>query len=280
MRCFFILLVFIVPIFAKVINFSPLPMDKAPALFAQYSPMLKYLEKETGYQFKLHFSESYDDIIEKFKKGELDLIELGPLPYIRLKEKYNDAHAFLTFLSSKGKDSYTCEILTTDKNIKSLKDINEDVDIKLTRKVSTCGYLMSEIVLRKSGKSLENLNYDYVGTHTNVLLELLIKESTVGTAKSTIADRYTHFNFTKLASSPAIPGFAFIANKKTILDEDIKNIQQALLKLRPLENKNDQNFVSRWSDNVKYGAQITKKDAYKDIFDALKLVKVPQKSSK
>jgi len=32
-------------IFARVINFSPLPMDKAPKLFIQYKPLLNILKK-------------------------------------------------------------------------------------------------------------------------------------------------------------------------------------------------------------------------------------------
>lgn len=266
------------PIFARVINFSPLPMDKAPKLFIQYAPLLKYLEEETGYKFKFNYSDNYVEIIEKFKNGQLDIIELGPLPYVKLKQNFNDAYAFLTFLSNKGKDSYTCEFLSTDKDIKSLKDINKDVNIKLTRKISTCGYLMSEFILKKNGKSLENLHYDYVGTHSNVLLELLLKENTAGTAKSTIVNKYKHFDFTKLASSPPIPGFAFVANKKIITQEEINNIQKALLKLHPLENSEDNKFVMNWSENTKYGCKVTKKNAYKDIFDAIKLIKIPKKS--
>lgn len=267
-------------IFARVINFSPLPVDKAPKLFVEYEPLLKYLEQETGYKFKFNYSKNYVEIIEKFESGQLDIIELGPLPYVKLKEKYTDAYAFLTFLSKKGKDSYTCEFVSTDKNIKSIQDINKDVNIKLTRKLSTCGYLMSEFILQNSGKSLKNLNYEYVGAHTKVLLDLLLEENTAGTAKSTIVDKYEHFNFTKLGSSPSIPGFAFVANKKTISNEEIKNIQKALLKLHPLENKEDKKFVSNWSENTKYGCRVTKKHAYKEIFDAIKLIKIPRKSKK
>lgn len=278
MKYIFIFLFLFSPIFARVINFSPLPMDKAPKLVMQYTPLLKYLEEETGYEFKFNYSEDYVEIIEKFKNGQLELIELGSLPYVELKKDFDDAYAFLTFLSNTGKDSYTCEFLSLDKNIKSLKDLNKDVDIKLTRKISTCGYLMSEYILKQNGQSLENLNYDYVGTHSNVLLELLLKEHTAGTAKSTVVHKYRHFNFKKLANSPPIPGFAFVANKKIITQEEINNIQKALLKLHPLENNEDKKFVSSWSENTKYGAQITKENTYKEIFEAIKLIKIPEKS--
>ncbi len=278
---------FLLPLFllllslnAKVINFSPLPMDKAPKLFIQYSPLLEYLEKETGYEFKFNYSTNYSDIIEKFKKGELDIIELGPLPFVKLKERYEDANAFLTFLTKNGKDSYTCEFLTTDASIKSLSDIDKNTDIKLTRKISSCGYLMSEFMLREHGKSLENLNYEYVGTHSSVLLSLLLEGKTAGSAKSTVVYKYKHFDFKTLESSPPIPGFAFVANMKTISTTQIEKIQNALLKLKPLEDTNDKNFVLNWSENIKYGCVKTKKDSYADIFKALKTIKIPEVDKK
>ena len=277
---FTILFIFLFSLHAKVINFSPLPMDKAPKLFIQYTPMLEYLEKETGMKFKFNYSSNYDEIIEKFKKGELDIIELGPLPFVKLKDKYTDANAFLTFLTKNGEDSYTCEFLTTDKNIKTLNDINTDINIKLTRKISTCGYLMSEFMLRENGKSLERLNYEYIGIHSNVLLALLLEDKTAGSAKSTIVNKYKHFDFHTLKSSPPIPGFAFVANMKTISNKQIEKIQEALLKLKPLENKKDKNFVLNWSENTKYGCVKTQKDSYKDIFKALETIAIPKEDKK
>jgi len=281
MRLLFILLFFpTIYLNAQVINFAPLPMDKAPKLFIQYAPMLEYLEKETGYEFKFNYFSNYNEVIEKFKEGKLDILELGPLPYVRLKESYKEANAFLTFLTKNGEDSYTCEFLTTDKKIKSLVDIDKNVDIKLTRKLSTCGYLMSELMLRQNGKTLEKLNYEYVGTHSNVLLSLLLKENRAGSAKSTIVNKYKHFNFTKLKSSPPIPGFAFVSNGKTISNKKIQKIQEALLKLQPLDNKRDKVFVSGWSENIKYGSIRTKDDSYAGIFDALKTIKIPNEDKK
>lgn len=254
-------------------------MDKAPKLLLQYSPMLEYLEKETGNSYNFVFSANYDEIIKNFQDGKIDIIELGPLPFVKLKQEYAYAQPFLTFLTKEGEASYTCEMLTTDKNIKSISDIDEKVHINLTRRISTCGYLMSEFILRNNGKTLKNLDYEYVGAHSTVLLHTLLEVMSVGCAKSTVLNKYKSFNFYTLASSPKIPGFAFIANQKTINQKDIDKIRNAILKLKPLENDKDMNFTKTWGENIKYGAVLTEENAYEDIINALKIIDIPTDDS-
>ncbi len=278
MKILLSLFVFIITLQAKVITFSPLPMDKAPKLFVQYNAMLKYLEKETGYKFKFIYSTSYEELIKNFEEGKIDIIELGALPYVRLKEQFKDSYPFLTFNSSNGKPYYTCDLVTTENNINSFADISNKVDVILTRSLSTCGYLMSEYIMRENSLTLENFHYQYIGTHSNVLLKVLLEKNTIGTVKSTVLDKYTQFDFKTLAQSPNIPGFSFIANKNTTVEGQIKNIQKAILKLHPLDNLKDEDIVSQWSNNTKFGAVKTDEKIYDVVYKALKTIQVPKEN--
>ena len=279
MRIFIILSFFIIGLCAKVITFSPLPMDKAPQVYAQYNEMLQYLEKQTGYKFKFIYSSSYKELIKNFKEGKIDVIELGALPYVKLKEHYDQAHPFLTFNSKYGKPYYTCDVITTEKNIDKFSDISHKNDVVLTRSLSTCGYLMSEYIMNENKESLEKFHYYYVGTHSNVLLEILLRDNTIGTLKSTVLDKYNQFKFKTIAKSPNIPGFAFIANRNTIEMKEIKSIKKAILRLDPLHNSNDKEIVSNWSINTKYGAVKTEAKAYDIVIQSLKKIQI-QKENK
>jgi len=275
LRYLFALVITVISIFADTIKFSPLPMDKSSKIFLQYTDMLKYLEKETPYKFEFVYSSSYEELINNFKKGKIDIIELGPLPFVKLKENYKYADPFLTFKSKNGKASYSCDILTTDSDMENLNYFfveNKDKQIVLTRKLSTCGYLMSEYIFNSYQQTLEDFDYSYVGTHSNVLLDLLLTKDSIGTVKSTVANKYKHFNFKKIAQSPDIPGFAFIANRKKITEVQISAIQRAITKLDPLNNNNDKKTVLKWSTNTKYGAIKTKKDAYDIVYKAIEKI--------
>lgn len=280
MRYIFILIVFLYSANAKVINFSPLPMDKAPKLLIQYNEMLEYLEKETGYKYNFVYSASYKELIKNFKDGKIDIIELGALPYLKLKETFKEAEPFLTFNSRTGKSHYTCDVVTTSPQINSLKDIESTTKIALTRNLSTCGYLMSEFMMQNNNKTLKDFNYQYVGTHSNVLLNVLLNYNTIGTVKSTILNKYQQFEFKVLAQSINIPGFAFISNKNTLSHKEVAKIKKAILKVKPLENKKDQELVLNWSANTKYGAVSTELSSYLDIENAMNEIVIPKRIEK
>jgi len=276
---FVLILVFLVVCLygqTKVINFSPLPMDKAPKLFIQYDLMLKYLQKETNIKFNFIYSSSYKELIRNFQDGKIDVIELGALPYVKLKQNFKQAEPFLTFNSKSGNPYYTCNLITKEKNINSFSDILNTNEVILTKSLSTCGYLMSELIMQKNNKTLKNFNYQYVGTHSNVLLKLLLDENSIGTVKSTVLNKYDQFKFKNLAKSPNIPGFAFIYNMNNLNKEDIKKIQKAILKLDPKNNKKDKQLMSKWSYNTKYGAVKTDIKAYDIVYETMKNIKIPK----
>ena len=277
MKLLFILFTFITLLNARVITFSPLSMDKSPKLFLSYKPLLKYLEKETGYKFKYYFSPTYKDLLIDFQHKKIDIVELGPLPFLKLYSQYKHAKPFLTFKSKNYRPYYTCNMVTTDKSINTLNDVvSNKVQIELTRKLSTCGYLMSEYILNTQNKTLKDFNYKYNGTHSSVLLQTLFNHNSVGIAKSTIIDKYKPFKFKIIKKSPDIPGFAFVANTNTLTTEEIRNIQNAIIKLNPEYNKKHRKLMKEWSSNTKYGAIKTKKDAYSLILKTMDEIKIPK----
>jgi hypothetical protein len=108
------------------------------------------------------------------------------------------------------------------------------------------------------------------------LLKILLEENTIGTVKSTVLNRYNQFKFKTLAKSVNIPGFVFIANTNTISTKEIQKIEKAILKLNPLGNAKDQDIVSKWSENTKYGAVKTEKNIYDTVIESTKQIIIPK----
>jgi len=214
-------------IFAQVIRFSPLPTDTIDNLYTKYEPLLKYLSKKTGDEYKFVYSPTYKVLLDNFKSGKVDLITLGALPYLRLKEEFIYIKPIVTFLNKYKKPYYTCQIITSDNNINSLDDISMDTTVFLTNKLSTCGYLMTQYMFKKANKDLEEYNYKYVGNHVNVVYNVTLYNNAIGDVKSSIAKEYSHF-VRVIDTSIRIPGFSLFVNTQKLSKKQIKKITDSL----------------------------------------------------
>jgi ABC-type phosphate/phosphonate transport system substrate-binding protein len=195
------------------------------------------------------------------------------LPYVRLQEKVTNSKPIVTFLNKNGKPFYTCQLITSDNNIKSLNDIRKDTKILLTNKLATCGYLMTEYIFKKQGKTLNNYAHKYIGTHIDVVFNVTLKDNLIGGVKSKVADNYHHF-IKILDESSTIPEFSLVVNKNIVNLKQQNKIIDALISLKPLDNKIDKTLMLNWSSNIKYGAIKTEKNIYKSILKILKEIKV------
>ena len=250
-------------LFAEPIRFAPLPMDIAPKLHMQYSHMLSYLSKETGLEFEFVYCTSYAEIMEKFQNKEIDIVELGPLPYLKLSKETPELKPFLTFLTQNGSDSYTCKLFTFDENINALDNLRSpDEHLFLTSQHSTCGPLMMGEILYNIGKNVNDFNNTFSGTHSKVVLENLLHLNAVGGVKSTVYTNYEHIGLKTLGTSKSIPGFTFAVNTKLISQKNITLIQNAILKLHPLDNNTDWEITKKWGKNIRFGAVKPKENAY------------------
>ncbi len=260
---------------AQTIRFAPLPMDNSIKLYKEYEGFIKYIERETKIKIKLVVAKSYKELIDKFSKKKIDIAEFGALPYLKLKNRYSYAKPFLTSLSKSGKTFYTCNFFTTDKNINTLKDIDKNTTIFLTNSRSTCGYLMSEDMLKMYNLSLKNLKYRYKKTHSNVVLYTVMNENSIGDVKSSIYKKYRYLKLKLLKKSTKIPSFSLIANTKSLKQDDIEKISKVLLKLNPSTNKKDRIVMKNWGKNIKYGFIKTPSNMYQKINKIKKEIKIP-----
>ena len=68
-------------LFSKdVLVFAPLPILNKKDVYEDFYPMIKLLEKKLNKKIVFFYSENYENILEEFKKSQIDLAYLGPLP--------------------------------------------------------------------------------------------------------------------------------------------------------------------------------------------------------
>lgn len=237
---------------ARSFTFAPLPMEQPETVVKQVRPMLAYLEKHIAADLRIEYLGDYADILKKFQAGTLDLAYLGPLPYVALREKYAQAEPVVHFMEKSGKASYSCAIVVAESKVPlaSLKGKK----IALTQPLSTCGYLSTDGLLRRGGVNLEQTRYRYLDKHDEVALAVARGEYDAGGLKTAIGKKYAHMGLVIAAETAALPGFALIANGRTLDAATIAALRKALVGLKPLRNRRDARLTQTWGENIKYGA--------------------------
>lgn len=213
------------------INFAPLPMKKASKNIQDFVPMNSYLKEKLNLNTTYVYKDNYEDILNSFIKGEIDIAYLGPLPLVSLKQKYPHIKPIITFKQKNGSDKYRC-VLAKFKTDSFLGKKN--IKVALTQPLSTCGYFMTKKLLKdKFNIKLDEQKYHYTMSHSNAVLGTLSGEYLIAGAKDSIAKKYDSVGIEIIAKSDYLPGFSLIANTKTLSIKQIELIQKTLLEISP-----------------------------------------------
>lgn len=236
---------------AQPIRFAPLPMENREAIVLQFRPMTTFLEQRLGRPVVFDFSDNYAKILEKFQSNAIDLAYLGPLPYIELRAKKNQAEPLVHFREESGQPMYTCAIATLADQPLSLKAL-ANRRFALTQPLSTCGYLSVNGLLQQQDSSLEANRYHYLDKHDAVALAVIRGEFDAGGLKTSIAKRYSHLGLQVVAETPPFPAFGLVGNRETLDETTLQAIRTALTSLDPTGA--DQAMLAQWGASIRYGA--------------------------
>lgn len=221
-----------------------------------FLPLTSYLEKKLNIKIKFEYKTNYKDILSGVKSGSIDMAYLGPLPYISLRQEYTDVKPIITFVEKNGKHNYRC-VLAKFKSDKI--DRYKKIKVALTQPLSTCGFFMSSVLLKKDFDiDLSKNLYDYRMSHDNALLSALSGEYIIAGAKDSIAKRHNSLGLEIISSSQLLPGFTLVLNTKTINSDLINSIQNTILEI-------PSNVYKKWNGKGSFGFVKASHNDYGDL---------------
>lgn len=251
-----LLVVFISSGFPESIKFAPLPIKPKEELIGEHIPLVEYLKDKTGLNVEIVYIDSYEKMIEEFKKGNIQMITIGALPYVKLTQEYREAQAIVHFKEKNGSSFYRCVLVTTSDGPKSVKELKGA--IALPQRLSTCGTFSVSIILSTYSKDLNKLGYKNFKDHTQAMEAMLRGEFEAAMVKEDVAQEYTGYGIKVLAESPTWPSFSVVVNTKSLTQEKVNSIKNALLSA---SWKDLRKFVIG-----KYGFSEAKKEDYEEIY--------------
>jgi len=142
------------------------PSMEANKVVTSGEAIAAFLEKETGYFFKVAVPTSYAAVIEAMGTKEADIAWLATYAYILAHDKYG-AEVRLSTVRN-GLDKYRGQFVTrADSKIKSIDDIEGKV-IAFTDAASTSGFIYPSAVLQSRG--IKPKEYFFAGGHPQAIL--------------------------------------------------------------------------------------------------------------
>ena len=245
-------------LFAKdVLIFAPLPMVDKNKTYDTFYPMIQALEKRLNKKIEIFYSDSYEQILEEFKKSKIDIAYLGPLPYVKLKESYDYAYPLVHFKEQSGSSFYTCSFV-------KFIDTKKIEKIALTQPLSTCGYLSVNSLLNNK---LEDYKYKYLGKHDEVALSVLRGDFDAGGLKTSVAKEYFHLGLEEISKTQNLPGFALIGNSNTLSIEYLEEIRKVLIQI-------EKETYSKWDKDIKYGVEPAFDKDYETLVKMMKNIQI------
>jgi phosphonate transport system substrate-binding protein len=213
----------------KVYRFAPLPTKNIIQNIKDFLPLSAYFEENYNIKVKFVKYKNYNDILEGFKKGKIDIAYLGPLPLVSLYKKYKYVKPIVVVKQKNGLSKYRCVLAKfKEDNI----DFSKQIKVALTQPLSTCGYYMSSKLLKKEFDiDLKKQKYNYLMSHTNALLSVVKGEYDIAGAKEDIAKKFESLGMEVIAKSDLLPGFSIVANTKTLTKEEIAKLREILLNI-------------------------------------------------
>lgn len=234
------------------LRFAPLPMVSQEAMVQEYIGPVRYLEEKTGRAIELVYTKDYKTLIERFRRDEIDLAYIGPLPYLMLSQGFDAATPLVRFLEPDGRDSYTCALVVFGNNPLPAGGMRGK-RLALPDPLSTCGDVGIGAILRQADVPLRETQRSYLDRHDAVAMAVILDQADAGGLKTSVARKYASLGLNVLTESPYMPGFVFLANAHTVPAETRSLLREALLILHPQENPVDAERVRDWGGNMRHG---------------------------
>ena len=258
------------------LRFAPLPLEDRKIIHEQFFGLADYLQKETGLSLEMVHLSDYGDIIDSFRRNEIDLAYLGPLPYVILKRDFPAAEPLACFRDVSGAASYTCSLIVYGDGGLQAADL-KGRRFGLTQPYSTCGYLAVSEMLGQAGLSLQGdgNSFVYAGSHSKAALGVARGEFEVAGVKTAIARRYLHLDLHIIAESRPYPGFTLVANRNKLAPDSLRKLRAALLGLQQASDPGMRALVKGWGRHLRQGTVPPQQCDYSGVAEALRHVPSP-----
>jgi len=206
------------------------PYLPATELTKRFAPLATYLSEKLNRTVSIRVQQNYLAHQNLVGRDQADIAYLGPVSYIRIKDKYGP-QTLLAKLEVNGDTFYYGMIIARkDSGINALTDL-AGKSFAFGDPESTMSHIVPRGMLRNAGITTASLQrYDFLYTHHNVALAVLGGYFDAGGVKEEVFNEFEKKGLKMVAKSPPIPEHLFVA-RSTLPQELVAQIRFHLINI-------------------------------------------------
>lgn len=242
-KVLFMVFFFLSSLYAEenVLKFGLFPYDSPVEQYESFSHIKDYLEKELKIKVKIVIAYNYITQIKNIGEGVVDLALLGPLPYVKVEDKFKNITLVAKLNFEDERMNNIVFISQKNSPINSLEDLKDRTFA--FGDYNSCGsHFFPRYILKNNKINLLDFKYyDYLGSHSKVILAVANGDFEAGAVREDIYLKYIDRNIKVIAGPYKIDPHVIAANNK-LSRELISKIKGALYKLK------DKNILYKFED--------------------------------
>jgi phosphonate transport system substrate-binding protein len=211
-----------------------------------YMDLLNYLEKTTGYKFRIYITPQNSNIVDELGAGKIDFAAIGMGSFLQARQKYDSkmlVHGKSNHNDTRGQ--YQAVIFTKpDSAIKKLSDLRQK-SIAFGSRTSTQGHLIPRLMLYHESINLTDLaDYGYMESHESTVNAVLSGRYDAGAVQDKLGFSIADQGLIKIiAVSDYYPSSGIVAGSH-VQDQVLEKVTEALLNCDPQGDHQD--FFVNW----------------------------------
>ena len=201
----------------NTVKVAILPLYSAITLYDRFDPLMRYLSRKTGNEFKLVIPKDFEDFFRIVKRGDVEYSYSNPYIYTQLADR-GHLRAFANTLQEKQGDSFRGIIIThRDSPIKALADL-KGKNVSVVSYRSAGGFLAQKLFLKEKGIDVDrDLTMTEGKRQEEVILRVYRKRADAGFVREkALAVLQEELDLRKiriLARTPYIPNWPFASTQ-------------------------------------------------------------------
>ncbi len=240
-------------------------------IWKRFSPFRSYLQEKLNMPVELRIAPSFQKHIERIGNNMIDIAVLSPTMYAEVVMEYGEKPIIGVICNDSTYLFKGVIVVRKDSPINRIDHI-KNRKVAFVSTYSCMGFYLPVYVMMQNGITLDDIDYEFLGNHDNVVLGVLSGDFDVGCIKEEVYEEYKD-KLKIIGETPLIPDHVIVvrSNMDSILK---KRIEDVILNMINTEEGRE---VVRSIKENRTGYRKVSPEEYKFIFEIMKTIKRRQR---